>query len=79
MDFVPTGQARYLRIYVDGWANVTLNPPQYSVPFAGDGAYAIGEFQAFGEAYVPLPSAGLLLGSALAGLIGFRRRVSASG
>ncbi|MGE0483365.1 MAG: discoidin domain-containing protein [Gammaproteobacteria bacterium] len=75
MDFPPSGPARYLRVYVDGWGNVPQN--LFSDPYVGDGAFAIGEFQAFGEVYVPLPAAWLLGGSALAGLAGYTQRRAA--
>jgi len=79
LDFAQSGPAQYLRIYVDGWQGVgpTSNPD------VGDGAYALGEFQVFGEAYVdpsggsnpvPEPSTVLLLGSGLAGLAWYGRK-----
>jgi F5/8 type C domain/PEP-CTERM motif len=79
LDFTQSVLAQYLRIYVDGWQGSTGT----SSPDVGDGAYALGEFQAFGEAYVapptgpapvPEPSTFLLLGGGIAGLAFYRRR-----
>jgi len=73
LDFAQSGPGQYLRIYVDGW--------QYDG--SGDGAYSLGEFQVFGEAYVappeapapvPEPSTLLLLGAGLGGLMVYRRK-----
>ncbi len=67
IDFAQSGAAQYIRIYVDGWCNVPNGV--CSEPKVGDGAYAIGEFQAFGDtAVVPIPAAAWLFGSALFGL-----------
>jgi hypothetical protein len=41
-----------LRIYVDGYCNVFAACPE---PRVGDGSYAIGEFQAFGNGYIDGP------------------------
>ncbi|MCF8069027.1 MAG: PEP-CTERM sorting domain-containing protein [Desulfobacterales bacterium] len=77
LDFAQSGPARYLRIFVDGYQGVGPT----SVPDVGDGAYAIGEFQVFGEAYddgsaapVPEPGTMLLFGTGLIGLAGIVRR-----
>ncbi|MBU1195367.1 MAG: discoidin domain-containing protein [Proteobacteria bacterium] len=77
LDFDPSGPARYIRIYVDGWANVISR--DFSEPRIGDGAFAIGEFQAFGDVFVqssPVPEPGtmLLFGLGLLGLSGISRK-----
>jgi hypothetical protein len=71
LDFAQSDPARYLRIYVDGYQGVGPT----SIPDVGDGAYAIGEFQAFGEAYkIPEPTTTLLFTTAILGFVGSRIR-----
>lgn len=71
LDFPQLGPARYLRIYVDGYEGVGPT----SVPDVGDGAYALGEVQAFGEVYnVPEPATTLLVATAVFGFVGARIR-----
>lgn len=71
LDFAQSGPAQYLRIYVDG----------FGMSSVGDGAYAVGEFQAFGEAYddgstapIPVPATMFLFGIGLMGLVGVSRK-----
>jgi hypothetical protein len=69
LNFAQSDPARYLRIYVDGYQG---NGPT-STPDVGDGAYAIGEFQAFGVVYeAPEPATMLFFATALLGFVGLR-------
>lgn len=77
LDFAQSDPARYLRIYVDGYQGVGAT----SIPDVGDGAYSLGEFQAFGVAYdggseqpVPVPSTIFIFAIAIVALVTSRQK-----